>query len=163
MHDSSKSPDVSVCHTINSRTSPSICQSHDSSVSQPKCDSTWKSICPSVPPSSIPSIQPSANYIMNIPMSIPRPNFLKAPTPGKFSSICYSLDSSVNQSGSPSFTPSLSAVNQSKFPCNHGQKNMVKSLHEIPVKIPTVDSLSVTSVIAPINASSIPSCQSIRC
>ena len=70
MCDSDESPDVSVCHIISTMTSPSKCQSHDSSVSQAKCDSTWKSIHLSVCLSSIPSIQPLANFMVEIPMSI---------------------------------------------------------------------------------------------
>ena len=46
MPDSGESLHVSVRHTINNMTSPSICQSHDLSVCQPKCDSTWNSIHP---------------------------------------------------------------------------------------------------------------------
>ena len=61
MHDSSESQDMTVCHTISTMTYLSICQSHDSSLCQPKHDSTWKSIHPSVCLLSILSIQPSAN------------------------------------------------------------------------------------------------------
>ena len=44
MHDSGESLDVSVFHTV-TMTSPSVCQSHDSSVCQPKHDSTWNCVC----------------------------------------------------------------------------------------------------------------------
>ena len=70
MHDSGESLDVSVCHTISNMTSPSICQSHDSSVCQPKHDSTWNSIHLSVCLSSVLWIQPSAKFTVKIPMSI---------------------------------------------------------------------------------------------
>ena len=63
MHDLDESPDVSICHTACSMTSPSLCQSHDSSVCQPKCDSTWKS--------SVLSVQPSAKFMVKIPTSNP--------------------------------------------------------------------------------------------
>ena len=66
--ESGKFPDVTVCHTISNMSSPSRCQWHDSSVCQPKGDSTWKSIQTSVCPSSIPSIQSSANFMVKIPM-----------------------------------------------------------------------------------------------
>ena len=75
MHDSGESQDVSVCHTINT-TSPSVCQLHDSSVRQPKHDSTWNSIHLSVCPSSVLSVQPSAKIMVKIPMSIAVQNFL---------------------------------------------------------------------------------------
>ena len=65
------------------------------------------------------------------------------------------MDSSVNQSGSPSVTPSPSAENPLKFPSNNGEKHAVNYLHEIPVKTPSVCSLSVTSVIRPISAPSV--------
>ena len=48
MCDSGESPDVSVCDTISSMKSPSVCQSHDSSVRQSIHNSTWKSACLSV-------------------------------------------------------------------------------------------------------------------
>ena len=88
-------------------------------------------------------------------MSIALHNFLKVPYLGKFLSIHTSSDSSVNQSGSLSITPSPTAENLSKFPSTDGEKNAVSYLHEIPVKIPAVCSSSVMSVIAPISASSI--------
>ena len=62
--------DVSICHTISTMTSPSICQLHDSSVCQPKCDSTWNSVHPSVCLSSVPSAHPSANFMMKKATSI---------------------------------------------------------------------------------------------
>ena len=79
------------------------------------------------------------------------------PNPGKFHSIHTSSYSSVNPPGSPSVTLSPSAENPLQFPCNHQEKTAVNYLHEILVKIPTVHTLSVTSVIAPICAMSIPS------
>ena len=75
MHDSGESLDVSVCHTVNT-TSPSACQSHDLFVCQPKCDSSWNSISPSVCPSSAQSIQPSAKFMTKICTSIAVCNFL---------------------------------------------------------------------------------------
>ena len=68
-----------------------------------------------------------------------------------------SSDSSVNPSGSPSSTPSPFAENLLKFPTNNGDKTAVNYLHEILVKVPTVHTLSVPSVIAPVSASSVPS------
>ena len=69
MCDSGESPDVSICHTVNTM-SPSVCQSHDSSVCQPKCDSTRSSVHLSVYQSSVPSVQLSAKFMVKIPMSI---------------------------------------------------------------------------------------------
>ena len=42
MHDSGESLDVSICYTISNMTSPSISQSHDLSVCQPKTDPVEK-------------------------------------------------------------------------------------------------------------------------
>ena len=70
MCDSGESPDVPICHTVSSMTSPSVCQSHDSSVCQSKCDSTWKSIHLSVYQLSVPSVQPSPQFMVKIPTSI---------------------------------------------------------------------------------------------
>ena len=64
MHDSGESPDVSICHTVSNMTSGSICQSHVLSVSQPTCDSTWKSVHLSAGLLSVPSIQPSARFMV---------------------------------------------------------------------------------------------------
>ena len=100
MHDSGESPDVSICHTVSTMTSSSICQLHDSSVCQSKHDSTWKSINPPVCPLSIPSIQPSAKFAVKIPMSIAVSSFLKVQFMGKFSSVHTSSDLSVDPSGS---------------------------------------------------------------
>ena len=75
MHDSGESPDVSICHTISNMTSLSICQLHDSSVCQPKCDSTWNSIHPSVCLSSVLSVQQLAKFMAKIPMHIAVQNF----------------------------------------------------------------------------------------
>ena len=77
MHDSGNSPDVTICHIISNMTSLSMCQSYDSSVCQPKHDSTWNSIHLSACPSSIPSIKPSAKFTVKIPTSIAGQNFLK--------------------------------------------------------------------------------------
>ena len=148
-HDSGESLDVSICHTISNMTSPSICQSHDLSVCELKHDSIWNSIHHSVCPSSVLSIQPST---VKMPKSIAGHNFLKGQFTGKFLSIHASSDSSVNPSGSPSVTPSLSAENPSKIPGNNGEKHTVNHLHESLVKIPTVHSSSVMSVIAPVSA-----------
>ena len=71
MHDSGDSPDVSICHTVNTMTTLSLCQSHDSSVCQLKHDSTWN------------SVQPSARFMAKIPMSIPGQNFSKVQYIGK--------------------------------------------------------------------------------
>ena len=49
----------------------------------------------------------------------------------------------------------MSAENLSKFPSNNGEKYAVNYLHEILEEIPTVCTLSVTSVISPIHALSI--------
>ena len=70
MCDSGESPDVSVCRTISTMTSPSVCQSHDLSVFQSEHESTWNSIHPSVCLLSIPSIQPSAHFMVKTTMSI---------------------------------------------------------------------------------------------
>ena len=70
MHDSIESPDLSISHTVSTMTSPSICQSHDSSVCEPKHDSTWNSIHPSVCSSSVLSVEPSAKFMVKIPASI---------------------------------------------------------------------------------------------
>ena len=115
---------MSVCHAIN-MTSLSICQLHDSSVCQPKHNSTWNSIYPSVYVLSVLSIQPSAKFMVKIPMSVQYPE--------KFLSIHTSSDSSVDPSGSPSVTSSPSAENLSKTLGNHGEKNAVNYLHKIPV------------------------------
>ena len=108
MHDSGESQDVSVCHrnTIN-MTSPFLCRSHDSSVCQSKCDSTWNSVHPSGCPSSVLSIQPSAYFMVIIPMISPGQNFPKLQFTGKLLSVHTSLDSSVDPSGSPSITSLL--------------------------------------------------------
>ena len=121
MCDSGESLDVSIYHTISTMTSPSICQSHDSSVCQPKHDSTWNSVHLSVCPPSVPCVQPSAKFMVKIPMSIAVQNFLKVQFKGKFLSICTSLDLSVNPSDSPSVTPSPSAENLLKFPSHMGK------------------------------------------
>ena len=49
------------------------------------------------------------------------------------------------------------AENLLKFPGNNGEKNAVNYQHKIPVKSPSVQTLSVTSVIAAVCALSIPS------
>ena len=127
---------------------------------------TCLSVNPSVIPRESPSIsmsiissiiQRSAKFMVKIPTSIPGQNILKLQIQGKFLSIRISLDSSVSPSDSQSVTPSPSAENPSKFPGNNGEKNMVSYHHEIPVKIPTVHTLSAMSVIAPTSAMSIPS------
>ena len=69
MHDSGEFQDVSVCQTVSTMTSPSICQSHDSSVCQPKHD-TWNSIHLSVCLLSVPSIQPLAKFTVKVPTCI---------------------------------------------------------------------------------------------
>ena len=126
---------------------------------QPKHYSTWNSICPSVCPLSIvsPIHPPSAKFIVKIPMCIAVQNFLTVQFMGKLLSIHTSSDSSVNPLGSLSVTLSPSAENLSKFPSNNGEKNAENYLHEIPVKVPTVCTSSVMSVVAPISASSVPS------
>ena len=68
-----------------------------------------------------------------------------------------SMDSSVNPSGRPSITSSLSAEKPSKLPCNNGEKHAVNYLHEIMVKSPSIHTLYGMSVIAPVHALSIPS------
>ena len=114
MHDSGESQDVSVCHTIN-MTSLSICQLHDSSVCQHKCDSTWNCVHQSVCPSSVSSVQPSAKYMVS--ENTNEYYFSKFPyvqNPERFLSIYTSSDSSVDPPGSPSVSLSLSAENPSK-------------------------------------------------
>ena len=138
-------------------TSPSICQSHDSSVCHPQCDSTWKSVSMSVCPLSVLSVQPSAKFMVKRPMSITGQNFPNVKNLGKILSIHTSLESSVNPSGSPSVTLSPSAENLLKFPSNHGEQNAGNYMDEIRVKIPTVCTSSVASVIAPIHALTVPS------
>ena len=102
-------------------------------------------------------------------MSIPVWKFPHTLYPGKIPFICTSMDSSVHHTGSLSFNLSLSAANQSKVPCNYGEKNAVNYLHENPVKSPSVSALSVqpvctlciTTVIVPVCALSIqPICTS---
>ena len=83
--------------------------------------------------------------------------FPKVQISGIFPSICTSSDSSISPSGSPSFTLPPSAENLLKIPGNHGEKNAVSYMHEIPLKIPTVHTSSMASVIAPISTSSVPS------
>ena len=83
MHDSDESPDMSNCHTISTMTSLSMHQSHDSSVCEPKCDSTRNYIHLPVCPSSVPSVQP-ANSMVKIPMGIAGQNFLKVQYLGSF-------------------------------------------------------------------------------
>ena len=137
MHDSGESLDDSVYHTITNMTSPSVCESHDLSVCQPKHDSTWSSVCPSLCPSSVLFIQPSAKFMVIIPTSIAIQYFLKVQFTGKFPYICTSSDSSVDPSRSPSITLSPSAENPSIFPGNNGEK-MWQITHQIPVKLPIV-------------------------
>ena len=156
MHDSGESQDVPVCHTVN-MTSLSICQPHDSSVCQPKHDHAWSSVCLSVCLLSVLSVQPSARFMVKILVSIAGCNFPKVQIPTKFLSVCTSLDSSVNPSGSLLVTSSLSAENPLKFPDNHGEKKAVNELHEILVKSPSVCTLLVMSIIAPVCVSSVPS------
>ena len=130
MHDSGESEDVSICHTISTMTSPSVCHLHDLSVCQLKHDSTWKPIHQSVCPSSVPSIQPSAKFMVKVAMSIAGQNFSKIQFLGKFPSIQTSSDSSVNPSGSPSVAPSPSAENPLKFPSKNGEKNAENDLQK---------------------------------
>ena len=61
MHDSGESPDVSICYTTSSMNSLSLCQSHDSSVSQSSHNSNWKFVHMSVP--IIHSIHPTISLI----------------------------------------------------------------------------------------------------
>ena len=124
MHDSGESPDGSVCHTVSTTTSPSVCKSYDSSVCQLKSDSTWNSICQSVCPLSFLSVQPSVKFMVKIPLSIAGQNFQNVQNQGKFLSICTSSDSSVNHSGSPSVTLSPSAEYLSEFHGNNGEKKL---------------------------------------
>ena len=77
--------------------------------------------------------------------------------PGKLPSICTSMDSSVDPSGSLSITLSPSVEKPSKIPGNNGEKHMVNYLHKIPVKSPSVHTPYSTSVIAPVHAFSVPS------
>ena len=95
--------------------------------------------------------------MVKLPTSVAGQNFLKVQYLRKFPSVCTSSDSAVDPSGSPSITPSPSAENPSKIPGNHGKKSAVNYLHEILVIIPTLHTSSVTSVIAPLSALSIPS------
>ena len=69
--------------------------------------------------------------------------------PRKLHSICTSMDSSVDPSGSPSITSSPSAETLLKVPGNIGEKHAVNYLHEITVKSPSVCTLYSTSVIGP--------------
>ena len=124
-------------------------------VCQPKCDSTWKSICLAVCLSSVLSIQPSAKFTVKMPVSIPVQNFLKQQNLGKL--LHTSSDSSVNPSGSLSVASSPFAANLLKFPGKNGEKHVVNYLREILVKSPAFCTLCITSVVAPIHASSIPS------
>ena len=95
--------------------------------------------------------------MVKIPTSIAVSNFPKMQFMGKFLSICTTSDLSVDQSGSPPVILSLSAEILFKFLSNFGEKHAVNYLHEIPVKLPTVHTSSVTSVIAPICGLPIPS------
>ena len=119
MCDSGESQDVSVCLSYQSL---SICQPHDSSVSQPKCDSMWNSVHPLVCLSSVLCCHPSATCVVKIPTSIAVGNFPKLQFLGKFLSICTSSDLSVDPSGSLSVTLSPSAQNMSKSLLIMGRK-----------------------------------------
>ena len=79
------------------------------------------------------------------------------PYSGKLPSVHTLMDSSVDPSGSPSITSSLSAEKPSKFPRNNGEKHVVNYLHKILVKSPSVCTSYGMSVIAPLHALSIPS------
>ena len=68
-------------------------------------------------------------------------------TPSTWMFFCYSDSLSINSSPS--------AANLSKVPCNYGEKNMVNYLHENLVKSPSVHTLCIASVIAPVHAPSI--------
>ena len=57
--------------------------------------------------------------------------------------------------GSLAVTSSPSAENLLKFPGSHGDKKVVNYLHNIPVIFSTIHTSSVTSVVAPVCASSI--------
>ena len=151
-----QSTQTSVCHTVN-MTSPSVCQFHDSSVCQPKHDSTWNSIWKAVCQSPILSLLPSAKFMVKMPTSVPVLKFPNTQYPGKLPSIHTSMDSSVNPSVSPSITSSLSAENPLKILCNNGEKHVVNYMHEIPVKSPSIHTMYGMSVIAPICALFIPS------
>ena len=99
--------------------------------------------------------------MMKMAMSIPVQNFLHDQNWGKIPFVHTSTDSSVHHTDSPSIISSPSTANLSKIPCNYGEKNMVNSLHKNPVKSPTISTSCVTSVVAPIHASSIqPVCTS---
>ena len=118
-----------------------------------------------IPPGTLPICQyvchhfhPSnhiAKFMVKIPTSIAGQNFPKVQYLGNFPSIHTLSDSSVDPSGSPSVSLSPSAENTSKFPSNHGEKNVPNCLHEILAKIPKVHSSSAMSVIPPIHASSL--------
>ena len=69
--------------------------------------------------------------------------------------VCTSTDLSVHYTDSLSVNSSLSAANSSKFLRNYGEKNAVNYLHENLVKSPTISISYVTSVVAPVWASSI--------
>ena len=97
MCDSGESPYVSVCHTVSSMTSPSICQMHELSVR------FHLELCLSVCPLSIPSIQPSAKFTVKVSMSIavqnfPKIHFLGNSVPSIHHWICLSIQQAVHQS-----------------------------------------------------------------
>ena len=146
----------SVCYTI-ILTRPSIYQLHDLSVCQPTCNVTRNTVCKAVCPSSVPFVLPSAKFTVKMLMSIPVQKFPLIQYSGKILSICTSMDSSVDQSDSPSITLSLSTEKPLKIPSNNGEKYVVNYLHEIPVESPSVHTSYSTFVIAPICALSIPS------
>ena len=98
IHDSGKSPDVSICHTISSTNSPSVCQLHDSSVCQTMHNSIWKFIHPSECPSSILSIQPSAKFMVKVPRSIAVSKFPTVQIPeNSFPSVHHQICLSCHQ------------------------------------------------------------------
>ena len=145
---------LSVCHTV-ILTSPSVRQLQDSSVCQPTHDVIRTPICLTVCLSSVTSILPSANSMVKMHMRIPVGKFPHALTLEKLPSVHTSMESSVHHSDSPSINSSPSAANLLKFPCNYEEKNMVNYMHENLVKSPSVHTLCITSVVAPIHALSI--------
>ena len=154
---------LSVCHNI-IQTSLSVCQSRDSSVCCPDRDiinpAVWQTVCSS----SVTSVLTSANPMVKMPTSIPVQNFPHEQNLGKIPFVHTSTESSVHHSDSPSVNSSLSAANPSKIPCHYGENSTVKYLHENLVKSPPIRALyaqpvrssCVTSVVAPVHASSIP-------
>ena len=134
MCDSGESPDVSVCHTVSTMTSPSVCQSHDLSVCQTRHDFTWKSVHLSVCLLSLLSIQPSAKFMVKIPMSITGQHFPKSNSQeNSLLSVHHWICLSILQAVCESLCHHQLKT-PSKLSSNLGEKTAANYMNEILVK-----------------------------